>query len=94
VGSAGIYSVTVENALGSVTSQSVSVSPVFVQMYAGVVVDGPVGAAYSIQSAPVPNPANWTTLTNVTLESQSFVYIDYSSPTNSKEFYRAVPLLP
>jgi Immunoglobulin domain len=91
---AGLYTVTVENTLGSVTTPVVSLGLMAVQMYAGVVLDGPSGAKYSIQAAPVVNPASWITLTNVTLGTQPFIYIDYSSPTNSKQFYRAVPLAP
>lgn len=90
----GLYSVTIINGLGQVTSQSVSLGLVNINLYAGVAVDGPSGSEYSIQSAPALNPANWTTVTNVTLGAQPYIYIDYSSPTNSKRFYRAVPLLP
>ena len=90
----GLYTVTVGNGFGQVTSQAVSLALVGVEMFAGVVVNGPIGAEYSVQSTPTLNPPNWTTRTNVTLATQPYIYIDYGSPTNSQQFYRAVPLLP
>lgn len=90
----GLYTVTISNGFGAVTSQIVSLALVGVQMFAGVVIDGPIGAQYSVQSTPTLGPSNWTTRTNVTLATQPYIYIDYSSPTNSQQFYRAVPLLP
>jgi hypothetical protein len=60
-------------------------------MYAGLNILGPIGANYNVQSIPVLNGTNWTTLTNVSLPSQPYIYIDYNSPTNAKQFYRAVP---
>ena len=90
----GLYSVTITNALGSAMSQTVSVSTVNVSLFAGITVDGPIGAEYSVQSTSAIGPANWITRTNITLTTGTFIYIDYSSPTNSKQFYRAVPLAP
>jgi hypothetical protein len=92
---AGVYTVTISNALGSVTSRQVSVGLLSLETFAGVVLSGPVGAQYSIQSTHTIAPQNWTTLTNITLGAQQpYVFIDYSSPGNSRQFYRAVPLLP
>jgi hypothetical protein len=90
----GVYNVTISNGFGSVTSQSVSLGLVDLKMFAGVVVDGPAGAQYNIQSSPSLSPPNWTTLTNVTLGTQPYVFIDYNSPANPRRFYRAVPLVP
>jgi hypothetical protein len=63
--------------------------PPTTETVAGVVVDGPVGTNYLIQAAS-DLPGNWTTLTNVALPWQPYLYIDYSSPTNAQQFYRAV----
>jgi hypothetical protein len=52
-------------------------------------VDGPLGSNYFIQAASNLT-GNWTTLTNVALPSQPYIYIDYNSPTNAQQFYRAV----
>jgi hypothetical protein len=49
-----------------------------------------VGSNYLIQ-ATSNLPAGWTTLTNITLSSQPYIYVDYNSVTNKQQFYRAVP---
>jgi hypothetical protein len=86
----GLYTVIVSNAAGCVTCPSVSLASVDIQMFAGVVVNGPIGSNYLIQ-ATSSLPGGWTTLTNVALPTQPYIYIDYGSPTNARQFYRAVP---
>jgi hypothetical protein len=83
----GLYTVTISNALGSVTSTGAILTTVDIKMFAGVIVNGPLGSNYLIQ-ATSDLLSSWTTLTNVALPTQPFIYIDYSSPTNSKQFYR------
>jgi len=90
----GLYTVTIGNGFGSVTSQTASLGLVSLELFAGVVIDGPIGAQYSVQSTASLNPPSWTTRTNVTLATQPYIYIDYGSPTNSQQFYRALPLAP
>jgi len=86
----GVYTVIISNLEGSVTSQGAMVGTTAIQMFAGVIVNGPLGSNYLIQAAS--NLLNgWTTLTNVALPSQPYIYIDYNSPTNPRQFYRAVP---
>jgi len=86
----GVYSVIVNNAAGSLTSASVAITSVDIHMLASVYVDGPIGSNYLIQASP--NLAGgWTTLTNITLPSRPYIYVDYSSETNHLQFYRAVP---
>ena len=87
----GVYTVIVNNAAGSVTSSSVTLASVDIKMFAGVIVNGQLGSNYLIQATSNLASGNWTTLTNVALLTQPYVYIDYSSPTNSRQFYRAVP---
>jgi hypothetical protein len=87
----GVYTVIVSNAAGSVTSTSVMLASVDIKMFAGIIVDGPLGSNYLIQATANLASTNWTTLTNVALPTQPYIYIDYSSPTNSLQFYRAVP---
>jgi hypothetical protein len=89
---AGVYTVTVSNVAGSRTSAGANVAALNLQMFAGVILDGPIGARYSVQSTPVLGPANWITVTNIIVTTQPYIYIDYSSITNSQQFYRAVPL--
>ena len=86
----GVYTVTVNNASGSVTSRAATLASVDIKLFAGVVVNGPLGSNYLIQ-ANSNLLSSWTTLTNVALPTQPYVYIDYSSPTNRQQFYRAVP---
>lgn len=86
----GVYTVVVSNLAGNTTSQAAIVSTTAIQMFAGVIVDGPLGSNYLIQATSVL-PGGWTTLTNVALPSQPYIYIDYSSPTNARQFYRALP---
>ena len=86
----GAYKVIVNNAAGSVTSRAVTLATVDIKLFAGVIVNGPLGSNYVIQ-ATSNLLSSWTTLTNVALPTQPYVYIDYSSPTNRQQFYRAVP---
>ena len=86
----GVYAVIVSNAAGSVTSTSVTLASVDIKLFAGVIVNGPLGSNYIIQ-ATTNLLSNWTTLTNVALPSQPYIYIDYNSPVIPQQFYRAVP---
>jgi hypothetical protein len=89
-GDVGVYTVVVSNAAGSVTSSSVTVASVDLKLFAGVIVNGPLGSNYLIE-ATSNLPSGWTTLTNIALPTQPYVFIDYSSPTNRQQFYRAIP---
>jgi N-acetylneuraminic acid mutarotase len=86
----GVYSVIVQNVAGNITSTSATLATVNIKMFAGVIIDGPIGSNYVIQATS--NLSNgWTTVTNLALPSQPYIYIDYSSPTNPQQFYRALP---
>lgn len=61
------------------------------KMFAGLIINGPIGSNYNVEATSALGPANWTTLTNVTLETQPYIYIDYRSPTNAQQFYRVAP---
>ena len=87
----GVYSVIVSNAAGSVASSFVTLASVDVKMFAGVIVNGPLGSNYLIQATSNLTSGNWTTLTNVALPMQPYIYIDYTSYTNGPQFYRAIP---
>ena len=63
-----------------------------IKMFAGIILNnGQIGSNYLIQATSNLSSSNWITLTNVTLPSQPYIYIDYSSPTNSQQFYQVVP---
>jgi hypothetical protein len=87
---AGAYAVTISNAAGSVTSQPGTLTGVDVAMFAGIIVNGPLGSNYLIQASSTV-VTNWMTLTNITLTTQPYVFIDYDSPTNRQQFYQAIP---
>jgi hypothetical protein len=90
----GTYTVTVSNAAGSVTSPPALLASVGIGMFstfAGVIVNGPLGSNYLIQARSDLSGGNWRTLTNVALPSQPYIYIDYNSPANPHQFYKAVP---
>ena len=87
----GLYDGVIANSAATNYSSVASLGFIDLKMLAGVYVTGPIGANYQIEATPAIAPTNWTTLTNVTITSQPYIYVDYSSPTNSKQFYRAVP---
>jgi hypothetical protein len=87
----GLYSVTVRHGTDSETSDSATLTLVGLNMFAGVVINGPVGARYDVQSTPAVGNTNWTTLTNILLTTPAYIYIDYDSPTNREKYYRAIP---
>lgn len=64
------------------------------QMYAGLTITGQAGATYQIQySTNLSNPTNWIALTNLTLPTSPYLFVDATSVNRSASFYRAV-LLP
>ncbi len=60
------------------------------QMYAGLTILAPVGSTNQIQYVNDLNNTNWTTLTNLVLPSNPYIFIDYDSPGQSRRFYRDV----
>ncbi len=54
-------------------------------------ISGSVGAHYLIQYSTTLPATNWTTLTNVVLQSTPFLYADLAA-TNQSRFYRAIPV--
>ncbi len=88
---AGGYSNT--NGPGTQTTALEAYTPstgVSIKLYAGVIINGPLGSNYLIQATADSASGNWTTLTNVALPAQPYIYIDYSTPLNPRQFYRAV----
>jgi hypothetical protein len=87
----GYYTVVASNSVNTNTSSVATLAFICLKMLAAVYVTGPIGANYQIDATPALGPTNWTSLTNVTITSQPYIYVDYSTPTNSQQFYRAVP---
>lgn len=61
-----------------------------IALYAGINLDGVVGASYRIECAPDAAPNNWTVLTNLTLTSSPALFIDVSSTNAAHRLYRVV----
>ena len=87
----GFYSVVIANSVSSNVSSSASLTFLDLKMLASVYLDGPIGASYQIESTPAVGPADWTIVTNITVSTQPYIYVDFSSATKTKRFYRAVP---
>jgi hypothetical protein len=91
----GYYDVVVSNSIGSTVSSNASLAFLNIAQVPVLVIYGPLGASYQIQSATnLNNGPIWTPLTNVTLPAlQPYVYyVNYGSfLTNPPTFYRAVP---
>ena len=97
---AGLYSVVVSSAYGSVTNAAyqVVVNPAnsSIGLYAGVTIQGTVGYSYSIQSTTnLSDPNSWVTVTNITLTSPVEIWNDNSSdvhnPGNPQKYYQVLP---
>ena len=76
-----------ETSPGGGTAQPATLSA---QMYAGITIVGTVGRAYRIEFANDAGGNNWTALTNLTLPSSPYLFIDLQSAGASKRFYQAV----
>lgn len=62
-------------------------------LYAGLTIKGQIGVTYQIQRAThLDSPNNWSVLTNLTLPSSPYLFIDTSSAGRGSGFYRAIPL--
>ncbi len=90
---AGVYTVLVSNAAGSVTSSAATLSLLNLNMFAGLTIVGQLGGNYQIDYRNNLNNTNWFNLTNVVLPSSPYLFIDTASPQYPQRFYRAV-LLP
>jgi hypothetical protein len=89
----GFYSVQVGNACGTVTSEPVQLlvfDPcVDICMYAGITIDGQPGAAYVLKYTTDTKLefSAWTTITNITLGSSNWFYLDMESCGSPQRYY-------
>jgi formylglycine-generating enzyme required for sulfatase activity len=61
-----------------------------VQLFAGLSITGTIGSVYSIQYATsLATTNNWNGLTNITLLSSPFLWIDTTAPVAQHRYYRA-----
>ena len=85
----GLYSVVVANSQGLDISGTASLGFFDIQLGAGsptIYLNAPVGASYRIEAATQLSPADWTTLTNVTVNTQPFIFTGFASATNAAGF--------
>ena len=87
----GGYDVAVANSAGTNMSSVASLALLDLKMLAAVYLSATNGSRYRIDAATELAPTNWITVTNVTITTQPYIYVDYASPTNTYKFYRAVP---
>src|SRR5208283_329936 len=61
---------------------------VSLQLYAGLTITGTVGSNYVVLcSTNLSQTNNWQTLTNLTLPSSPYLWVDTSAPATAQRFY-------
>ncbi len=88
-GHAGIYTVRVTNARGSVVSQPATITIMSGQLYMGLTIHGRIGAEYRIDYQTTAGGL-WTPLTSLFLPESPYLFIDSVPATGPARFYRAV----
>ena len=88
----GTYDVVISNSAGKVTSHAalLQISRLSVGLFAGLKIRGTVGSSHRIEFREGLSSGNWQFLTNLTLATDPFIWIDYSTPENKARFYRDV----
>ncbi|HYG35814.1 MAG TPA: hypothetical protein VEC99_13570 [Clostridia bacterium] len=89
----GSYDTMVINAFGTNISNPARLAILDLKRVAAVFLDGPVGSNYRIEFTPAVEPADWQVLTNITIPSRPYIYVDYESSGKPERFYRATPIL-
>lgn len=97
---AGLYSVVITSAYGSVTNAAYQVvvnpSNVSLALRPDVIIQGTVGYSYIIESTTnLGSSSSWMVETNVTLTTPTYEWIDYnvdtSKSTTPQKFYQVLP---
>ena len=86
---AGTYTVLASNVFGTVTSDPaiVAVNNVVASRNLGLILTAPAGAQLQVQqAAAIPGP--WQLLTNLTLPTGPYAFVDESAPNAQQRFYR------
>ena len=87
----GNYQLVATTAFGSVTN-TIPVAIAESGMFAGVALNGPVGARYSLQFLDQLGATNnWQVMTNLNHPGGRQFYLDLTSPAATRRFFRAVP---
>jgi len=81
---AGLYSVAISNAFGSVTSDAC----VGLHLYAGLSITGVVGRTYNVEYVTNLAANNWTALATNTFSQPTWLFIDTNTPFDAGKFFR------
>lgn len=93
VATAGIYRVLVSNAAGSTISDVARLNFVGLNLFPVLTIADVVGSNYRIEAtSDLVNTNSWTTLTNLVLPSNPYLFIDTSTPQAVRRYYRAIAL--
>lgn len=65
-----------------------------IELYSAVVLQGPIGATYQIQTAPRLPATTWTTAATLTLTNSPQRWLDPAPATEARRFYRAIQIGP
>jgi hypothetical protein len=89
---AGLYSVAVANAFGSVTSAPARLlvfdACVGIHLYAGLNITGIVGRTYHVEYVTNLAATNWTFVASHTFSTPQWLFIDTNTPVEMKKFFR------
>jgi len=92
IDNAGIYTVAISNAFGSVTSAPAQLvvyeARMDLQMYAGMNISGQSGRTYILSYTTDINNGTWTTLATNTMVGTNWFYLDMDSVSKQKRFYK------
>lgn len=66
-----------------------------IKQYIGVTINPPTPGLYRLEYAPIVGNSNlWTQITNVSLQSTPWTYIDYEAQNQGQRYYRGLLLPP
>lgn len=65
-----------------------------IELYSGVLLQGPIGTTYQIQTAPRLPATTWTTVATLTLTNSPQSWLDPMPATAARRFYRAIQFGP
>lgn len=95
---AGRYEIAVIGPGGAVTSAPAAVALFGMQLIPSggaplplLILDGPIGTQYRLETSPNISFSNWSLLAPLTLPSSRFYYADTTSSNQPARFYRALP---
>jgi hypothetical protein len=90
---AGQYTVMITDGFGSTIAVSAKVSVFSISLLPVVVIGGSIGSTYEIQFAYALGDTNhWISLTNIVLDQNPYFFIDTTSASTNRRFYRAKAL--